>query len=105
MQDIYCQGCYSRKFGTAGYRGNQSSNWFDAESNTKMRYNTANIGETTALIKAEGPDACVRCSGKVRMVEKSLYEVTCKSPDLRRTFQKVYGFNEELLFTGSINAN
>ena len=36
-KEIYCAGCYGRRFGQAGYRGVQSTTWADEQSNANLR--------------------------------------------------------------------
>lgn len=36
--DIYCQGCYHRKFAPSGYRGAGCSSWVDTDSNNVLRH-------------------------------------------------------------------
>merc|ERR1712037_272383 len=37
-QDIYCEGCYHRKFAPSGYRGAGCSSWVDNDSNNHLRH-------------------------------------------------------------------
>ena len=36
-KEIYCAGCYGRRFGQTGYRGSQSTTWADEQSNANLR--------------------------------------------------------------------
>jgi hypothetical protein len=61
------QGCYSRKYGGAGYRSS-TSNWLDEGSNVLLRP-CQNVD--TAKIRIRGdPDSCRRCGGKVFDLER-----------------------------------
>jgi len=37
-QDIYCEGCYHRKFAPSGYRGAGCASWVDNDSNNHLRH-------------------------------------------------------------------
>ena len=73
LQEIYCQGCYSRKFGQAGYRGSATTTWADEQSNANLRTHTAMVSSTTRLIAGEtDSESCIRCGGKVFEAEKAI---------------------------------
>ena len=65
--EIYCQNCYSRKFGGAGFR-NSSAGWVDEESSKNMRP-CQNI-DTAKLKITNDPESCRKCSGKVYEMER-----------------------------------
>lgn len=45
--DIYCSGCYQRRFGAPGYRGAGAGDWTDAQSAETLR--PTNITDTSKL--------------------------------------------------------
>lgn len=66
--EIYCEGCYSRKFGGAGYRGAHGNRWLDEKANIHLRP-CQNVD--TSLVKVPGdPNSCHKCQGKVYDLEK-----------------------------------
>ena len=76
--EIFCQGCYSRFTGVAGFRGN-SSLWVDEKCADVSRPQVVD----TAALKSTDPDlACRKCQGIVYDLEKEfgkvgLYHKSC----------------------------
>ena len=57
-KEIYCAGCYGRRFGQAGYRGVQSTTWADEQSNANLRDDSGEssefLGKEFALLTTAG---------------------------------------------------
>jgi len=72
-QEIYCSGCYSRLFGTSGYRGIQSSVWTDNSEQIKsVRVKESTPMRGTPAIIEVNKDSCIRCNRSVYDAEKVL---------------------------------
>jgi len=65
-KDIYCKGCYGRKFGTGGFRGILSSSWTDETSSLAARP----CSGMKIISTDDDKLACIRCRGKVFEAEK-----------------------------------
>ena len=66
---IYCNGCNSRKFGSATYRGANTQNWVDGSVQISKEYPGARPCDP------DDPNACNRCQLKVYELER----VSCKN--------------------------
>lgn len=67
-KEIYCQGCYGKKFGVAVFRGNLTNQWGDEQSCGNLRGSSA---DTSSVIKAQNEaEGCRRCVGRVFDAEK-----------------------------------
>ena len=63
-KEIYCAGCYGRRFGQAGYRGSQSTTWADEQSNANLRDADGSCGFNRLLLLSPATNRadCVRLS-------------------------------------------
>ena len=68
-EEIYCNGCYSRQFGSSGYRGTSSNVWTDqtAAAAAKVVGNAIQrqVKEMTPIVIGVTTDNCNRCKGAV----------------------------------------
>merc|ERR1712066_1012084 len=94
-KDIYCKGCYARKFGTAGFRGIVSNCWTDESSSAASRPSS----QMKIVTSDDDSLACIRCRGKVFDAEKitgshGLFHRSCYScAECSKTLEPASGFD------------
>ena len=66
--EIFCQGCYSRFSGVAGFRGTLNTTWVDEKSSES--YKNSSFVDLSVIKSSDPESACRKCTGVVFDLEK-----------------------------------